>query len=1249
MTPDRALPGLASHPVAHWRRLCGAVALALGALVLALAAFGAEWASANARAFADVGVGTATCFALCGAALLLDGRGRGRRVAVRLAGALTLALALVTLLQPLHGIYAHSLPAQLLLNADLRDLSPELWPGRMRAGAAFALGLAGTALLLLPGLRGQAVVLVQVCGAAVAAIALPSLLSNLLGNVLLSGGRGGLQVPVPAALGMAAVGCGLCLAAPWPGGLAAFKGREDRRIFVTSFALFALLALVASMVGVGIVGRSAMNNFQDAWLASFRSNAALFQFSLEAAADQGSSLVQSLRLPQTGQLSIRATEQELQRAAQGAGLSEHSGLALLARDGTPLARAGSSPYREQFSVTLPLPQAPRLYWSDGWRLLFEVPQGQDRLLRLDLELAALNARFAGMNGSAASGELRVCALGAGRITCFPSRLQREPVTLPLVRGDARLSIQLALEGQTGVGIRHDYRGTEVLAAYGTIPCGLGLVQKVDTAEFFLPLRRQLLAALAGMMLLILGGASLLQWRTQPLVRGLVRTRARLDAILDNVPAGVLTFDAAGRVLSANRAACRMFGYAAAELSGVSIGRLLGARALPAAGREGRVQQLTGYRRDGGELALEVLSNEFMLGERRRHIAIVQDVGERVRMEQALRQREASLAHAQQMARIGSWERDLVTGRSWWSDETFRIFGLAPGGEPPDRAATLELIHPDDRSAKVQAERDAIARKRTYDVTFRAMPARGQVRVIHSRAEVEFDADGRALRLRGTIQDITEKTWADEQLRKREEEYRALVENSPDVVIRFDRELRCVYVNPALSAAPGLHPVIGFGRVLGDGDKRASVPWVAAVRRVLAGGQPDAFEVAVDGGGALCHYQVQVVPEFRQGGVVAAVLATARDISAIRSGEAVLRESEQRLAGIAANTPGAVFQCVWSGGELTFTYVSEGVAQLFGETPGAVLADPRRLTGHFTDAERPGFYASLARSARSLNMLNWEGRADTGDGRRIWVNCRATPRMAGAATVWEGLMLNITDSKRNEQQLTESRQLLRELSAHRELVREEERKKVAREVHDELGQALTALRMDVALLRMADGPHSEALLARFAAMKEAVDRTIGIVRNVTSALRPAALDLGLNAALEWQVDEFTRRSGIECVLHADEADVELDDGQATALFRIVQESLTNVLKHAGASYVEVHLEASDDSIALAVRDNGQGFAAEAAPQRGKFGLMGMRERVLMLGGTVEINSAQGVGTSIEVRLPRTNLGAPALLDEERCDG
>jgi PAS domain S-box-containing protein len=890
-----------------------------------------------------------------------------------------------------------------------------------------------------------------------------------------------------------------------------------------------------------------------------------------------------------------------------------------------------------------MPLSPRLYWQDGWHMLSELPLAGGRSLRLDLALADFNRQFARMNKDGLTREVRVCSrASATEMACFPSRLNREPMRLPLAPGAEPLPIQMALAGQSGVAAARDYRGEQVIAAFGTMPgTGLGLVQKIDTDEFYSPLRKQLWYALFGMAVLILAGASVLYLRTHPLVLGLVRTRARLDAILNNVPAGVLTFDEAGVILSANRAAAEMFGYARGALLGMRMAELLDDADGLLQPQLARLHQLAGRRRDGTPLALEVLANEFMLGKAKKRIAIVQDVGERLRMEQALRQREASLAHAQQLAHIGSWERDLAANTYFWSDQTYRVFALEPGAPAPSYDEVLALVHPEDRALKQLAEAEAVAGLRDYDVTFRVALPGGAVKVIHSRAETEFDGAGRALRMRGTIQDITEKTWADEQIRKREEEYRALVENSPDVVVRFDRALRCVYVNPAIERAPGLAAVIGHGRVLGDSEALLARPWTEAVRTAFAGSRAAPFEVVA----ARCHYQVQVVPEFRQGGQVTAVLATARDITAIRSGEAVLRQSEERLTGIAANTPGAVFQSVSRRGELVFTYVSGGVAQLFGESPEAVLADPGRLLGHIAAADRTAFHSALARCGRNMRMLNWEGRASGAGGREIWINCRASPRRAGEATIWEGLMLNITASKRNELELTESRQLLRELSAHRERVREEERKKIAREVHDELGQALTALRMDVALLRMADGPHSPALLARVAAMKEAVDRTIGIVRNVTSALRPAALDLGLTAALEWQVEDFARRSGIECMLHADETEVVLDDDQATALFRIVQESLTNVLKHAHASHVEVTLEARTDCICLEVSDNGRGFAADG-PLRGRFGLVGMRERVLVLGGTVQVNSAAGEGTTVSVRLPLANeQGARALEQDE----
>ncbi len=1187
-------------------------------------------AAADSTAVARLASNASLSFTLCGAALLFAWWSPARlRWPVSLAGGAALLVALFQLAQP------------------LGDIQPSLLlPGGMRLGTSLAFLLAGAALILLPWLHGRARLVVPVGGLAVILMALPSLFSNMLGNVLFDHARlSNLLLPLPTALGLVALGLGLvCSHSPtrWPG---LWNDREDRRIFATSFLLLSLMSLVASMVGVGVVGRYAMDHFQQAWLSSFRSNAELFSVAVDGAASRSADIARFSGLDSvvTRALPSEALQRELERVARLARLGEGGSLAVRSADGATLARTGRPHLAGQFSVALPLPLEPRLYWQDGWRLATAVPLSFGGELLVELVLEDFNRQYRTLNQAGASGEVRVCAPSDGGFSCFPSRLRPVPTTFP-TEGNRELPMARAIAGEHDVSAGRDYRGQDVIAAYGTVRgLGLALVQKIDAEEFYRPLRRQLWAALVGMTLLVLAGSSILYWRTHPLVQGLLRTRARLDAILNNLPVGVITFNGCGQVASANRAACEMFGYDRASLLRKRLCELvpdchiLLQGELPAG-----PQQLAGRHANGAPIEMEILATKFLVGGEVKRLAIMQDVAERLRMEQALRQREASLAHAQQLAHIGSWERVLADGTQFWSDETFRIFQIEPGRAALTRDQIQALVHPDDRALKLRAEQDALAGLRPYDVSFRVVLPRGVIKVLHSRAEIESDGAGRPVRMRGTIQDITEKTWADEQLRKREEEYRALVENSPDVVIRFDRELRCVYVNQAIAGAPGLHGVVRFGAVLdAPMPDSPAAPWVVAVRTALATGQTDSFEVVAGEGADASHYQVQVVPEFRREGRVAAVLATARDISAIRHGEAVLRESQRRLAAIAANTPGAVFQVVRSAeGKRTFTYVSEGVMQLFGETPAAVLAQPDLLVERILPAERAHYHASVEHSARTLETLNWEGRAYTMDGREIWVNCRATPRRKGDETIWEGVMLNITESKRSEQQIEESRRLLRELSAHREHVREEERKKIAREVHDELGQALTALRMDVALLRLADGPHSPALLARIAAMKEAVDRTIGIVRNVTSALRPAALDLGLTAALEWQVDEFARYSGIECLLHTGEVEVVLDDGEATALFRIVQESLTNVLKHAEASEVSVTLEATGAEVCLEIADNGRGFQAGVPPRPGKFGLMGMRERVLVLGGSVDIQSKVGEGTCVTVRLPMKTPGAVA---------
>ena len=231
--------------------------------------------------------------------------------------------------------------------------------------------------------------------------------------------------------------------------------------------------------------------------------------------------------------------------------------------------------------------------------------------------------------------------------------------------------------------------------------------------------------------------------------------------------------------------------------------------------------------------------------------------------------------------------------------------------------------------------------------------------------------------------------------------------------------------------------------------------------------------------------------------------------------------------------------------------------------------------------------------------------------------------------------DISAHQQAEQALSESQQRLRELAAQTEAMREEERKHIAREVHDELGQVLTALRMDMSLLGMRYGSENPALLDKLSGMKGLIDRAIQGVRNVAVNLRPAALDMGLVPAIEWLCSEFTERTTVPCKLHTLEENISLDETRHVVLFRIAQESLTNILRYAQASQVDVSIGHHGPALRLEVRDNGCGFDTTKITEMKSFGLLGMRERALALGGELEILSLPAQGTRIRVTIPIDN--------------
>lgn len=487
-------------------------------------------------------------------------------------------------------------------------------------------------------------------------------------------------------------------------------------------------------------------------------------------------------------------------------------------------------------------------------------------------------------------------------------------------------------------------------------------------------------------------------------------------------------------------------------------------------------------------------------------------------------------------------------------------------------------------------------------------------------------------------DVTKQVQADAQIRRLEREFHDLAENLPDVVSRFDRDLRRVYVNPAIEEATGMPRDFLLGKThaeLGIPGELAEI-WTSVLQRVLMSGESQVFEFAsTTKNGIVKFFHTRAVPERNASGAIESVLTIAHDITTLKGVEAVLRENEERLNRITSNVPGMVFQCFQRVGDdsLHFSYISSGAKWLLGLDPAGILRTGRALSDFIAPDDLSAFQESLRQSQETLSLWNWEGRIVAGDGAVKWINLRATPRRNGTdACTWDGVAINITDSKASEEKLVSSQNMLRELSAHLESVREEERKRIAREIHDELGQTLTALRMDVSLARLGFGGSDPKLLAQLQSMTDLVDRTISTVRHVTSSLRPGALDLGVVAALEWLVEEFIAHAGIPCELVLGDGDIGLDELTATAIFRIVQESLTNIARHAEATQVEITVTRNPGELCFEVRDNGKGFDRNTVASAKSFGVVGMRERVAMLNGKFELDSEPGHGTRVRVCVP-----------------
>lgn len=346
-----------------------------------------------------------------------------------------------------------------------------------------------------------------------------------------------------------------------------------------------------------------------------------------------------------------------------------------------------------------------------------------------------------------------------------------------------------------------------------------------------------------------------------------------------------------------------------------------------------------------------------------------------------------------------------------------------------------------------------------------------------------------------------------------------------------------------------------------------------------------------------------------------------------------KRAEKKLRKFKTVSDRAVYGVVISNFVGNLIYVNEAFAQMHG------YAKEELIGRHFSI-----FYneEQLRNVERLRDQIVQQGSYIAEE---LWhkrKNCTIFPTLITGAVIKDdkekplylyATTIDLTERKQAMEEIKKSRESFQMLACRLQYIREEERTRIAREIHDELGQRLTALKMDLSWLSRRLPQDQKSLFGKVDSMSGLIDETIHAVQRISTELRPSILDnLGLAAALEWQAREFQKRTGLICDFTIDPEDIIIDKDRSITLFRILQETLTNVARHAHAKRIKISLKKEDGMGVLEVRDNGKGITPEQISDPKSLGLIGMRERLRFWEGEINISGIRGKGTTVRVSIP-----------------
>lgn len=712
---------------------------------------------------------------------------------------------------------------------------------------------------------------------------------------------------------------------------------------------------------------------------------------------------------------------------------------------------------------------------------------------------------------------------------------------------------------------------------------------------------------------------------------------RYRLLLDAVQEGIWAADAEGVTTYANPRMCALLGWPMEDVTGKSVFYFIDPSDLAAARMHFQRAldnvkdffELTLVRKDGTRARAKLSSSPLCDrdGKVTGVMAAVTDISEKKSAGDAYRllvENSVQGFAILQQGRVIFCNDALASISGYSCDELLRM----------SEQEVTALVHPDDRPRVLSDMQTRLEGEASVpEQKFRFVDKEGRTHWVETTS-VRTNFNGSPALL-VTYTEVTQRQEAEAALRESEERLELILEATNDAVWDWDlpsgRTLFSSRYYTMLEYEPYEFPQTAdsWRSLIHPEDRERAENTLSDHFEGRTEGYSNEFRMRTKSGGWRCILSRGMVTVRNSKGHPVRMIGTHTDLTESYEAEAALKESEERFRSLIEHAPVAIGVAR----EGKTVYGNEALFRLFGVTNRLEVIG-RSLTERVAPQDKEQVAErAMRRSHGEPAEDDFEMLAMRQDGGQF--PCRVAVSMLALSDGPANLafFFDLTAQKESEKRLEDSRGKMRSLAIHLLHAREEERKNVAREIHDELGQILTALKMDLQWIEKRLAPRTPLIMEKINGVVGLADQTIQMVHRISSELRPGMLDdLGLAAAVEWLGGDFSRRNGIPCRVDITALESRIGGNSSTALFRIIQEALTNVARHAHASHASVELWEAEGALTVRVQDDGTGVTEEQATSPQSFGLIGIRERAEGLGGEISIAGRPGKGTTLTVTIP-----------------